>query len=445
MIPRTPSYVVVFLAALVAPAAAQQSDLTPTIYDVHFEGPGTWVSDAEVVEGCAQATTGRTLLRFGTRVMNFGPDDLVIGDPGCPDCTTNPGAVCQDPRFICSAALGLPHFQSAARFELLDPTGADVVVGGKRGYCFNDDECIDGKTPVYTDCSTHQGLSVGCTDDYEPFLYCQYLDVTDVPNVMTRAFTLRVSIDTADLLPDPNRTNNVVEVAIPGCGDGIVQPGEDCDPGAQTTGSCCDATCHFATAGTTCRPAAGPCDVAEVCSGTDGSCPADVAAADGTPCGSSLAPCADQVCESASCTVERHDGAGCLIGGACFVAGSADPSDSCQRCDPSAAADAWSPVRDPDSAGVICAVKRAAVAAASVTCPHRVGVELERRLARASTVAARLATARPGLARKLTARLVHLSSRTTHLVESAGCASSDLTAALGALRDQLNAMHALQG
>src|SRR5215470_4097341 len=143
-------------------ALAAESDLTPTIYDVHFDGPGAWVSAAEVAEGCAQATTGRTLLRFGTRVMNLGPDDLVIGDPGCPDCTTNPGAICQDPRFICSAALGLPHFQSAARFELLDPSGADVVVGGKRGYCFNDDECVDGKPLVYTDCSAHQGLSVGC-------------------------------------------------------------------------------------------------------------------------------------------------------------------------------------------------------------------------------------------------------------------------------------------
>src|SRR5262249_13780507 len=112
-------------------ARAGQSDLPPTVYDVHFDGPGAWVSDAEVAEGCAQATTGRTLLRFGTRVTNLGPDDLVIGAPGCPDCTSNPGAVCQDPRFVCSESLGLPHFQSAARFELLDPTGADVVVGAK--------------------------------------------------------------------------------------------------------------------------------------------------------------------------------------------------------------------------------------------------------------------------------------------------------------------------
>src|SRR5262245_22150963 len=209
------------------PAVAAESDLTPTIYDVHFDGPGAWVSAAEVAEGCAKATTGRTLLRFGTRVMNLGPDALVIGNPGCPDCTTNPGAVCQDPRFICSESLGLPHFQSAARFELLDPNGADLVVGAKRGYCFNDDDCLGGKSLVYTDCNTNQGLSVGCVDDYEPFLYCQYLDVTDVPGVMTRAFTVRVTIDTADLLPDPNRANNVAEVAIPGCGDGILQPGGD--------------------------------------------------------------------------------------------------------------------------------------------------------------------------------------------------------------------------
>src|SRR5207253_5200028 len=144
-------------------------------------------------------------------------------------------------------------------------------------------------------------------DDYESFLYCQYLDVTDVQNVMTRAFRLRVTIDTADLLPDPDRANKVTELAIPGCGDGILQAGEDCDPGPGGTDACCDATCHFAPAGTTCRAAAGPCDVAEVCTGTDPTCPADAAVPDETSCGSGLAPCVDRVCRTGACVDERND------------------------------------------------------------------------------------------------------------------------------------------
>jgi len=429
----------------VAIAGASESDLTPMIYDVHWDGPGAWVSAGEVTEGCAGATTGRTLLRFGTKVMNLGPDDLVIGDPGCPDCTTNPGAACQDPRFVCSAALGLPHFRSAARFELLDPSGATVVVGGKRGYCFNDDECTDGKSPVYTDCSSGQGLSVGCSDDYESFLYCQYLDVTDVPNAMTRAFQLRVTIDTADLLPDPNRGNNVTQIAIPGCGDGILQAGEDCDPGPGATAGCCDATCHFVAAGTTCRAAAGPCDAAEVCSGTDVACPADAALADGTSCGSGLAPCVDQICQAGACVAQRNDGAGCMIDGACVAAG-ADPNDACRRCDPSTAADAWTQVADPDPTGIACGVKRASVAASSVTCPHGKATTLDHRLRRASVIAGRLATARPAAARKLTNRLLRIIDQTMRLGGSGGaCATGDLTSALTALRGQLSAMQALQG
>jgi len=33
-------------------------------------------------------------------------------------------------------------------------------------------------------------LSVGCTDDYEPFLDCQYLDVTGVPDVIEAQLSL---------------------------------------------------------------------------------------------------------------------------------------------------------------------------------------------------------------------------------------------------------------
>ncbi len=57
------------------------------------------------------------------------------------------------------------------------------------------------------------------------------------------------------------------------CGDGRVECGEVCDYAA---GPCCNTTCDGYANGTTCRAAAGPCDVAEVCDGTTGACPADV-------------------------------------------------------------------------------------------------------------------------------------------------------------------------
>ncbi|RFU29358.1 hypothetical protein B7463_g6959, partial [Scytalidium lignicola] len=107
------------------------------------------------------------------------------------------------------------------------------------------------------------------------------------------------------------------------CGNGIVEPGEDCDCGGEAgcgSNSCCDATtckfvgsavcdpsnedccssqCQFASNGTVCRASTGSCDPEEVCSGTAASCPVDLTAPDGTSCGnSSSLHCASGQCTS---------------------------------------------------------------------------------------------------------------------------------------------------
>jgi hypothetical protein len=83
--------------------------------------------------------------------------------------------------------------------------------------------------------------------------------------------------------------------AYPACGNGVVEPGEACDPGAQVD-SCCTATCQlvagclcgttqpcctasgrFKAAGTVCRAArSATCDLAETCTGLWGMCPMDL-------------------------------------------------------------------------------------------------------------------------------------------------------------------------
>jgi disintegrin len=62
------------------------------------------------------------------------------------------------------------------------------------------------------------------------------------------------------------------------CGDGMVDGTEQCDLGAGngTAGTCCTNLCEFRAAGLTCRPIAGPCDIAETCTGTSATCPGDV-------------------------------------------------------------------------------------------------------------------------------------------------------------------------
>ena len=421
---------------LVRPARALP-DLTPEIYDVAVE-TGQTVDPGDVADGCAGSTSGLTLVRFGVRSWNVGPDPLVIGDIGCPDCTTSAGAVCANPEFMCSlSGTPRPVFQSSARYELLDVQGNVVARGNKRNYCFLDD-CVPADQRTFGDCATNQGVSAGCFDDYEPDLACQYIDATDVPGITTRAFRIRVTLDPLNLLPDANRNNNVSEAPIAGCGDGIVDQTEDCDP----AGTCCDATCHFVTAGTTCRPAAGPCDVAETCDGTSAACPADATAPDGTTCGRGVPPCADQVCRGGTCATEGHDGAGCVIDNACFDDGAVDPSDGCQRCDTGTATDAWSPNHDPSPAGVACQVGRVASAASGLTCSGHTAATVRRRLGRAEHMAARLGTARPRAARALERRLLRSADRLSQILGGAGgsCTPAAALGELGVLEGQLQAM-----
>src|SRR5581483_12423826 len=77
------------------------------------------------------------------------------------------------------------------------------------------------------------------------------------------------------------------------CGNGIREGAEQCDNGAAngTPGSCCDANCNFVSATTTCRAAAGPCDVAENCTGSSGTCPGDVLAPSTVTCRASAGTC----------------------------------------------------------------------------------------------------------------------------------------------------------
>lgn len=118
---------------------------------------------------------------------------------------------------------------------------------------------------------------------------------------------------------------NIPTISGAQCGNGIVEEGEDCDCGG-TAGCaddpCCNPTtckfvngavcddanddcctqCQFSTNGTICRSSSGVCDPAEYCTGTSGTCPANVVAPDGQHC--TLANSTDKhlACASGQCT-----------------------------------------------------------------------------------------------------------------------------------------------
>lgn len=106
----------------------------------------------------------------------------------------------------------------------------------------------------------------------------------------------------------------------PICGNGFVEPGEQCDCGLKencdnpccnvttcmlhsnascATGECCDLkTCRPKTAGTECRSAEHECDLPEYCTGQSEYCPADVFKMDGEGCSVGKAFCYQGSCRT---------------------------------------------------------------------------------------------------------------------------------------------------
>jgi hypothetical protein len=79
------------------------------------------------------------------------------------------------------------------------------------------------------------------------------------------------------------------------CGNGTIDSAvsEQCDQGSAngSFGSCCNTNCSFKASGTTCRNAAGVCDVAETCTGSTATCPADAFEPSSTVCRGSAGVC----------------------------------------------------------------------------------------------------------------------------------------------------------
>lgn len=124
-------------------------------------------------------------------------------------------------------------------------------------------------------------------------------------------------VDTSCLLsPDPTRQT----ISLQMCGNGIVESGEDCDPGKGSNSTCCDpdtckfrnnavcdpgsapcctAQCQFAPATQICRASRdATCDTAELCTGNSSACPADIFAPNGKSCGANDLACASGRCTS---------------------------------------------------------------------------------------------------------------------------------------------------
>lgn len=149
-------------------------------------------------------------------------------------------------------------------------------------------------------------------------------------------------------------------VRVPVCGNGIVEPGEQCDDVNPFAFDCCSGSCVLdaagsscagdflpctadvcdgagtcthpaAPAGTICRPAAGPCDAAETCDGSTPVCPANLAVPAGTICRPTTGPCdAAETCDGSTpvCPADiAPDSDGDGIADVCDLCPSGTPAD----------------------------------------------------------------------------------------------------------------------
>ncbi|XP_073684708.1 disintegrin and metalloproteinase domain-containing protein 9 [Garra rufa] len=131
-----------------------------------------------------------------------------------------------------------------------------------------------------------------------------------------KAFERLIQGGRGTCLRNPPSQDNVM--AVPRCGNGILEGEEQCDCGtpkecnntccdaatctltkgsACATGSCCE-NCQIHVAGTPCRPSVNQCDLPEFCGGTSPICPADFYMMDGLPCASNTAFCFDGRCQT---------------------------------------------------------------------------------------------------------------------------------------------------
>src|SRR5216117_4102244 len=121
------------------------------------------------------------------------------------------------------------------------------------------------------------------------------------------------------------------------CGDGTLDPGEQCDDGNNLNADCCSASCTIEPAGTVCRPAAGVCDVAETCNGTSPTCPADVFVSAATQCRAAVGECdVAELCpgNGANCPADakQPSGTACTDDGNPCTADTCDgTNDACQH------------------------------------------------------------------------------------------------------------------
>src|SRR5205823_3772195 len=107
------------------------------------------------------------------------------------------------------------------------------------------------------------------------------------------AAAVAVSPDGYSIYATGSTSDAVADFEVRRCSDGVLDPDEQCDDGNREDGDCCSSSCQLEPATTVCRPATGPCDVTELCTGSSPTCPADAFEPATFECRPAAGPCDD--------------------------------------------------------------------------------------------------------------------------------------------------------
>jgi cysteine-rich repeat protein len=175
--------------------------------------------DCPVMDGCVGGAGTRRLLRFDTLVPNTGDGDLILGTP---EAGTFQWSECHEQYYV-------EDFMS---FELLDVGGATVANGSRKASCVVDSSVYVDAAGTPESARFHcgfQGIQRGWADSRSADLECQWVDVTDVE---PGDYTLRITVNPDESLPESSYDNNVVEVAVVVTGEEVTDPLAPCETAA---------------------------------------------------------------------------------------------------------------------------------------------------------------------------------------------------------------------
>ena len=246
------------------------------------------------------------------------------------DCLVPAGTACTDDGNVCTddACDGAGSCVATANTASCDDgafcNGTDTCSGGACVHagdpCAGGAECADTCNESADDCLVPTGTA--CPDDGN---VCTS-DVCDGAGACTHpagnaGTTCRAAAGACDLAESCDGSS----ASCPA--DEIATAGTTCRPvagGCDVAESCTGASVicpadEFVDAGTECRASAGQCDVPEACTGAAAACPANGFVPDGTACDDGEICSADDACDAGAC-VATLDPAVCLDHFTCYAA-----------------------------------------------------------------------------------------------------------------------------